>query len=214
MADQYTEGAPVKRALLELAKFPLYDQIRQAASAVTSTEFFSNGVGTADTTAINAANKSYSDTNMRRAGSLATPTQFEVFALSFKYADATSRADFRLVHNAGNATFRVGEKNYLRTRNSAIPGDCQPVIDQLASAADGGIKNGWSMSANTFDLTIAEELYDEASERTFLTGRRVPIFIPSEQEFGVTQEYPGGVTLGTATRLEYWLWGTARRAVQ
>lgn len=212
--SQYTVGAPVKRPVLEILKNPLFDQIRLPTTASYSSQaYFAGPIGSADTTAINGATKSFSDTNLRRAGALATPQQFEIFAVSMKYADACSRADFRLIHNAGNVNLEIGQKSYLRVRCASIPGDTSPVVNSLAAAADS-VGNGWSIHSNVFDVSIAEELFDEGSGRVFLTGRRVPIFLPSEQQFGLTLEFPGGITLGATTRVEFMLWGNLKREVQ
>ena len=210
---QYQAGQAVSpRPVLELVKQPLYDRTGMVANA-TSTTFFALPVGQADATSI-TGNKSFSETNMRRAGALATPQQFDVYATSWKMPADTLLTVLLDCINRTNYNLEVGSKSYLRCRVAIIPGDTGPQVSQIAAAADMAT-NGWPIATNVFDTSIPEELFDPATGRTFLTGRRVPIHLPSEQQFNVTLESVGSIPGALATaNLEICLWGVLKREVQ
>jgi len=209
---QYQAGQAVSpRPVLELVKQPLYDRTG-IINAATATTFFALPVGQADATSI-TGNKSFSETNMRRAGALATPQQFDIYATSWKVPVNTPIADWLDVVNRTNYNLEVGSKSYLRCRVAIIPGDTSLQSNQLAVAGDS-TTNGWAIATNVFDTSIPEELFDPATGRTFLTGRRVPIHLPSEQQFNVTLESVGGATMSATADLEITLWGVLKREVQ
>ena len=210
--SQYQAGLAVSpRPILELVKQPLYDRTG-IVNAATQTTFFSLPVGQADATSITGV-KSFSETNMRRAGALATPQQFDIYAASWKLPVNTPVADWLDVVNITNFNLEVGQKSYLRCRLSIIPGDTSLQANQLAVPGDS-ITNGWAIASNVFDCSIPEELFDPATGRTFLTGRRVPIHLPSEQQFNATLESVGGATMSATADCEITLWGVLKREVQ
>jgi hypothetical protein len=210
--SQYQAGLAVSpRPILELVKQPLYDRTG-LVNAATQTTFFSLPVGQADATSITGV-KSFSETNMRRAGALATPQQFDIYATSWKMPANTPIADWLDCINRTNFNLEVGQKSYLRCRLAIIPGDTSLQSNQLAVAADSS-SNGWPIATNVFDTSIPEELFDPATGRTFLTGRRVPIHLPSEQQFNVTLESVGGAVMTAPADLEVTLWGVLKREVQ
>lgn len=212
MAQYQAGGAVAPRPVLELVKQPLYDTVGIATAATVAT-FFSQPLGAADATAINGVNKTFSETNLRRAGAIATPQQFDIYATSLKFPVNTTRADHTNFQIRTNYNLEIGQKSYLRVRSTVIPADTSQVVDQLQVAADA-VYNGWSLHSNVFDVSIPEELFDQSTGRTFLTGRRVPIHIPSEQQFAVTLELVAAVTLGATRRVECLLWGVLKREVQ
>jgi hypothetical protein len=216
---QYVEGGAVApRPVLEIIKNPVYDTVL-VATTNTSASFFAVPVGGADTNALNGASKTFSETNMRRAGALATPQQFDIYAITIKFdpINATPagllRAELNQFELRTNYNLEIGQKSYLRVRLTTIPEDTAVVVDALAVAADA-VHVGWPIASNVFDVSIPEELFDPATQRTFLTGRRVPIHIPSEQQFANTLEMIGGVTLTTSKRVQSNFWGCLKREVQ
>jgi hypothetical protein len=223
---QYVEGGAVApRPVLEIIKQPLYDTVSVPTGA-TTTSFFAQPVGSADSGAAVGV-KTFSETNLRRAGALATPQQFDIYALSVKYRTNIVRADHTAFQNGAASTqaganynLEIGQKSYLRVKLETIPQDTSQIVDALAVAADA-VHSGWSLHSNVFDVSIPEELFDPTTGRTFLTGRRVPIHIPSEQQFSNTLEYVGGITLvgssggpSSAQRVSSVLWGCLKREVQ
>ena len=224
--SQYVEGGAVApRPVLEIIKQPLYDTVSVPTGATTSS-FFSQPVGSADPGAAVGV-KTFSETNLRRAGALATPQQFDIYATSLKYRANIVRVDHTAFQNGAVATqaganynLEIGQKSYLRVKLDTIPQDTSQVVDALTVAADA-VHSGWSLHSNVFDVSIPEELFDPMTGRTFLTGRRVPIHLPSEQQFANTLEYVGGITLtgspggpAAAERITSNLWGCLKREVQ
>lgn len=211
--SQYVEGGAVApRPVLEIVKQPFYDYVLAETNA-GSDSLFAMPVGAADAGAANGANKTFSDTNMRRAGALATPQQYDIYAISLKYPPAISRADLNMFQTQSNLDISIGQKSYLRVKLDCIPSDVTTVVDALTVAADA-VHVGWPLHSNVFDVSIPEELFDPSTGRTFLTGRRVPIHIPSEQQFFVTLENIGTFTLGASRRIGVMLWGCWKREVQ
>jgi len=202
------------RPVLELLKEPRYDTISIAGAATQGT-FYANPLGQIDATALTGV-KSFSETNQLRAGALSTPQMFDIYAVSQKLLPNVTRADITLHLNRGNFWLFIGQKSYLRVKMTVIPSDIGLVGSDLAAGAGLEIyTNGLSDVNNVFDVTIPEELLDAGSGRVFLTGRRVPIHLPSEQQFSVTFEYPN--TLGVAVtpqRTECLMWGILKREVQ
>ena len=225
--SQYIEGGAVApRPVLEIVKQPLYDTVLVPTAAINST-FFAMPVGSADAGAAVGV-KTFSETNLRRAGALATPQQFDLYAISLKYRSNITRVDHTAFLNGGaagaegggNYNLEVGQKSYLRVKLDVLPQDVAQVVDFLAVAADA-VHSGWSLPSNVFDVSIPEELYDASNGRTFLTGRRVPIHLPSEQQFANTIEYVGGIVLAgsvggpaAAQRITSMFWGCLKREVQ
>jgi hypothetical protein len=211
--SQYQAGLAVSpRPVLELVKQPLYDRVSLVANA-TQTTFFAIPVGGADLLSI-TGNKSFSETNMRRAGALATPQQFDIYATSWKLPSDAVLADWLDTLNITNYNLEVGQKSYLRCRTANIPGDTGFVVNE-SLVASANATNGWPMATNVFDTSIPEELFDPATGRTFLTGRRVPIHLPSEQQWSVTLEHVGGLRGAFVTApLNIVLWGVLKREVQ
>jgi len=215
---QYVEGGAVApRPVLEIVKQPLYDTIGVLTGATTSS-FFAQPVGSPDANAAIGV-KTFSETNLRRSGALATPQQFDIYAISLKYPAAITRADHTAFLNGAaaaqagaNYNLEVGQKSYLRAKLTTIPQDTTQVVDAIAVAADA-VHSGWPIHSNVFDVSIPEELFDPSTGRTFLTGRRVPIHLPSEQQWSNTLEYVGTITLGATRRLESMLWGCLKREV-
>lgn len=173
---QYMEGGAVApRPVLELIKNPLYDTVAIVTGATTSS-FFAIPVGGADSGSLVGV-KTFSETNLRRAGAIATPQQYDIYAITMKYPATITRADLSAFLNQTNISLDIGQKNYLRVRATVVPQDTTQTVEALAVAADA-VHNGWNITSNVFDLSIPEELFDPASGRTFLTGRRVPIHQP------------------------------------
>lgn len=137
--------------------------------------------------------------------------QFDIYAITVKYPANISRADHTQMQIRTNYNLEVGQKSYLRVRLDTIPQDTAQVVDALTAAADA-VHSGWPISSNVFDVSIPEELFDPTTGRTFLTGRRVPIHIPSEQQFAVTLEYVGGLVSPYVgpNRIEECWWGRAQ----
>jgi len=212
MAQYQAGGAVAPRPVLELIKQPLYDTTAIVTGATTAT-FFALPVGSADPGAINGVNKTFSETNLRRAGALATPQQMDAYAISLKFPASITRAEHTDFLARSNYNLEVGQKSYLRVRATVIPADTSQVVDQLAVAEDS-VYNGWSLHSDVFDVSIPEELFDPSTGRTFLTGRRVPIHFPSEQQFAVTLEMVAMITLAQTQRVETLLWGVLKREVQ
>lgn len=72
---QYVQGGAVApRPVLELIKNPVYDTVSVAVNAITSS-FCAIPVGGADAGALIGV-KTFSETNLRRAGALATPSTY------------------------------------------------------------------------------------------------------------------------------------------
>lgn len=211
---QYVQGGAVApRPVLELIKNPVYDTVSVAVNAITSS-FCAIPVGGADAGALIGV-KTFSETNLRRAGALATPQQFDIYAITVKYPANITRADHTQMQIRTNYNLEVGQKSYLRVRLDTIPQDTAQVVDALTAAADA-VHSGWPIASNVFDVSIPEELFDPTTGRTFLTGRRVPIHIPSEQQFAVTLEYVGGLVAPYVgpNRIEECWWGILKREVQ
>lgn len=209
---QYQQGGAVAPApVLELIKQPIYDTVA-IVTAATTTSFFAIPIGGADAGALVGV-KTYSETNLRRAGALATPQQFDIYAITVKYVSSITNADLDQFLLRSNLDVTIGQKSYLRVRNTVLPADTTKVVDALAAAADA-VHPGWPITSNVFDTSIPEELFDPVTGRTFLTGRRVPIHVPSEQQFPVTMEHVGGLTLQATRRTEVVWWGILKREVQ
>ena len=213
MAQYVQGGAVAPRPVLELVKQPIYDTVSVVVNSTTTT-FCAIPVGGADAGALVGV-KTFSETNLRRAGALATPQQFDIYAITIKYPATITRADHSALQTRTNYNLEVGQKSYLRVRLDTIPSDTTQVVDALAVAADA-VHSGWPIASNVFDVSIPEELFDPSTGRTFLTGRRVPIHIPSEQQFAVTLEYIGGLVAPYAgpNRIEEVWWGILKREVQ
>jgi hypothetical protein len=218
--SQYVEGGAVApRPVLEIIKNPLYDTVG-VVTAATGSSFFSMPVGTADPNALVMV-KTFSETNLRRAGALATPQQFDIYAITVKFdpislaAVVLARVDLNQFELRTNYNLEIGQKSYLRVRLTTIPEDTAVVVDSTAVGADA-VHVGWPIHSNVFDVSIPEELFDPMTGRTFLTGRRVPIHIPSEQQFANTLEYVGGLIIaaGQTRRVQSNLWGCLKREVQ
>ena len=153
--SQYVEGGAVApRPVLEIIKQPLYDTV-QIATGATTASFFSMPVGAADAGAAVGV-KTFSETNLRRAGALATPQQFDIYAISLKYPAAITRADHTAFQNGAAATqaganynLEVGQKSYLRVKLTTIPQDTAQNVDALAVAGGAGSRTGGSGRAAT-----------------------------------------------------------------
>jgi hypothetical protein len=88
-------------------------------------------------------------------------------------------------------------------------------------AAQAGFKAestyGTAVTVDRFVPIISESLTEEIDRlesEGILTGRRVPIHIPSEQQFANTLEFVGGITLQASRRMESLFWGCLKREVQ
>lgn len=212
--SQYVQGGAVApRPVLELIKNPVYDTVSIAVGAITSA-FCAIPVGGADAGALIGV-KTFSETNLRRAGALATPQQYDIYAISVKYPAAITRVDHTAFQARTNYNLEIGQKSYLRCRLDCIPSDTTQVVDALLAAADA-VHSGWPIASNVFDVSIPEELFDPSTGRTYLTGRRVPIHVPSEQQFAVTLEHIGGLIAPYVgpNRIEECWWGILKREVQ
>lgn len=200
------------RPVLELLKEPRYDTTG-IANGNASTIFFTNPQGAVDATALTGA-KTFSETNMVRAGAMSTPQLFDIYGISVKYQDTTSQADFQAFRNRGNFRLFIGSKEYLHVRADILPSDVGIVSDLGGTVASFQGTIGLQSTQNILDVTIPEEMLDPATNRMYLTGRRVPIHIPSEQNFSVTLEFPGTITLAGTRRTQVCLYGILKREVQ
>lgn len=228
--SQYVEGGAVApRPVLEIIKNPLYDTVGVTNGATTSSAF-AQPIGSAvpilgGGTLVGV--KTFSETNLRRAGALATPQQFDIYAITVKQDPISivsvgpivfallTRADICDMELRTNYNIEIGQKSYLRVRLTVIPEDTAIVVDNDAAGADA-VHVGWPISSNVFDVSIPEELFDPMTGRTFLTGRRVPIHLPSEQQFANTLEFIGGLIVagGVTRRVQSNFWGCLKREVQ
>lgn len=213
MASQYVVGAQIApRPVLEQVKFPLYDR-QDIATAAVSTTFFQRPIGSADTSALNGTSRTLADTNLVRAGTLPTPKNFQVFAVSARPEPGITRADMNAFLNQTSVQLIVGEKSYLQIRLDAIPGGNGIQVQQLQVAADA-VTNGWPLASNLLDVTVPEELADPADpNRSIQTGRRVPLQLISEQAFSAIWNYAGTFTLGATTAWVMSLEGILQREV-
>lgn len=171
----------------EAVWYPLYDYLTYAAAGQTQLNFFQNPVG--------QSSKTQADTNMTNAGMLPAPQRFfcigvEVYFWPGSAVNATGAIttnglnwqDVYAVHKSGYLNFRIGSKDYVTDGPIGV----FPSSTRLAGAA--------AMA----DATTAAAALHSQIDYAVMAGSPYeisPFWIPSNQNFSVTLNWPTAVAL-------------------
>ena len=186
---------------------PIYDYQPYAAIGQTSLIFFQvpNGQG----------GKTLADTNMTSAGQLPAPKSFLIQAIEIKFwsgvvpgtfgaqAAANYVNDVNAVLKSGHFQLFIGSKPYL----DEAPIDVFPPTTRMC--VDGALSD---MSTTGADMQSMIQ-YASGCGRTYTMS---PLFLPSNQNFSVTLNWPTAVALpsNVAGRIGVRLLGTLYRDSQ
>lgn len=189
----------------EVIRQPLYDYQTYAQAGQTSLTFFQIPVG--------QSGKTLADTNMENAGSLPAPKSFLLKGLEVVFFpgaepgtygapdDADFINDMNDVYESGHVQLFIGSKAYL---DEAPIGVMPPSwgLGGFSSAAD-------TTTAGADQQTLVN--YARSVGRPYTV---IPMYIPSNQNFKVTINWPTAVAVTVAGRIGVRLLGDQYRLSQ
>lgn len=201
-AKQYGVNVPEG---MEVIYQPLYDFQAYAAAGATQYTFFQTPIGQSSKTLV--------DTNMQSAGQLPAPQKFlvqtiEVYLIhnddpvTYATGDGHTANDVYNVLKTGSLEFTIGSKPYAQVG----PLLRMPPANRYAAE--------FAISDQTAD-TESEAMYMSAAGPVFnLASHRVPLWIPSNQNFDVKITFSAAVAITTGARIGVVLGGLLYRSRQ
>ena len=190
-----------KVAGLRPLKQPLYDTVQFAHNtATTRLPFFATPQGNALTAAIN---KNAAHTNLKQAGRIGKPQQFEMYGLQMDIVfdlvgagDAVALiSNMKLVYETGAFEFFFGQQfPWVQVPAYQIPNGYRMLGDVCTQEDTGGteyawMKNGIGGQNDMFEVGVAG----------------MPIPVEYSETFGALLSYPGGAITLTITATTEWL---------
>lgn len=170
--------------LQEVVNQPYYDS-QSIATGNTETTFYTQ------------ASTNLAQSNVIRPNSFPNPQSFDLYEFTWQPPSGIAEADFRALCQSGVLIFGLANsKTYLQIPLRFVP--TSPSVDGFFTTNnERNLRIGSNQMQERFPVWVPEVQVHQVTGRRLFTGQRLPIHIPSEQNFNVSILFPGAVTLTT-----------------